>query len=142
MLRRSRSAVASILLAVGLAVTLPSSPAAAYDNDIGVIKVPNQIRKGGCAGYLLPWSFTPPTEDWTVVARIRNPRREGVASFYWDANAGNNMGRTHGHLTFQLCGASAPVGRYSVSMQMIYNEGRDLYTLNRAPTHFRLVQRR
>ena len=142
MLRRLSSTVASMLLALGLAAALPSAPAAAYDNSIGVVKVPNQIRKSGCADYLLRWGFTPPTPEWTVLARIRNPRGESVASLFWDADSTNNLGRTHGHLKFQLCGASAPVGRYSISMQMIYTDRRDRYTVNRQPTHFRLVQRR
>jgi hypothetical protein len=141
MLRRSLSAVASLLLAAGLATITPAPPAAAYDNSIGTISVPDQVRRSGCAHYLLRWSFHPPTDEWMVTAVIRNPRREGVASMVWDAGSTNNLGRTKGSLKFELCGASAPVGRYSVSMQMIYTDRRDRYTVNRQPTYFRLVKR-
>lgn len=142
MLRRSLTAVASMILAVGLTTAVPSAPASAYDNSIGVVRVPDQIRKGGCADYLVRWGFRPPTPDWTVTATIRDPRKRAVQSLFWDSNSPNNLGRTSGSLRFEMCGASLPVGRYSVSMQMIYTDRRDVFTLNRQPVYFRLVQRR
>lgn len=148
MLRRTISTAAvTLMLATGLATGLTTqtpvaTAAPVYDNSIGYVKVPDQVRKGRCASYRLNWKFNPPTDAWTVVARIRTPRNFSIASQFWDANSPNKLGQTQGHLPIRLCGSSVRPGRYRVDMQMIYDEGREQTTVNRAPTYFRLLRRR
>ncbi len=147
MVRRTISTAAvSLLLALGLTTATPAvttaTAAPAYDNSIGYVKVPNQVRKGKCASYRLNWKFNPPTDAWTVVARIRTPRHFSIASQFWDANSPNKLGQTQGQLRLRLCGSSVKPGRYQVDMQMIYDEGREQTTVNREPTYFRLLRRR
>lgn len=142
-MRRLLPAVASVVLAAGLTAAVPSAPAsAAYDNSIGIVKVPDQYRKNNCADYVMRWSFKPPSDQWTVIAKVRSPRYQNVHSQFWDSNSPNNLGKKWGSLKFRMCSASAPAGRYRVDMQMIYDSGfRQTTTVNRAPTYFRLVQR-
>ncbi|WP_148616036.1 hypothetical protein [Nocardioides rubriscoriae] len=142
MLRRTVLAVAvPLLLAVGL-LTAPPSPAQSIpvSNSIGIVKVPDQVRKGNCAKYRLRWNFNPPSDQWTVIVRIRTPRGFSIASQFWDSNSPNNLGREEGRLRIPLCGSSVRPGRYKVEMQMVYSEGRDNYTVNRHPTYFRLLR--
>ncbi|MDO9456487.1 hypothetical protein [Nocardioides sp.] len=144
MLRRSIfTTLVSLLLAAGLMTAAPTARAdVPYDNSIGIIKVPNQVRKGNCAKYRLRWDFNPPSDEWTVIGRIRTPKGFSIVSQFWDSNSPNNLGREKGRLRIQLCGSSVKPGRYKVEMQMVYSVGRNTYTVNRRPTYFRLLRHR
>jgi hypothetical protein len=143
MLRRTIvTALTTLLLATGLTSAPTATAAVTYDNSIGIVKMPDQVRKGKCAYYRLNWRFTPPSDQWTVLVRIRAPRGFSVATQFWDSNARNNLSRKQGHLPIQLCGSSIKPGRYTIEMQMVYDTSiRDRYTVNRRPTHFRLLRR-
>jgi hypothetical protein len=144
MLRRSILAtVIAVVLAVGLMSATPTVTAApAFDNSIGIVKVPDQVRQGNCGSYRLRWRFNPPSDQWTVTANVRTPKGFSIVSQFWDSNARNKLARTQGHLKVRICGSSIKTGRYKIQMKMIYTDGRDNVTVDRAPTYFRLLKRR
>ena len=145
MLRRSlTAAIVSLLLSVGLLTAAPSATARErYDNSIGIITAPDQRYQGrGCNKYLVRWNFNPPTEEWSVLMRIRTPKRFSIRSELFDSGYTDKMGQEVGRKRFPLCGASVKPGQYKIEMQMIYTVGRDTVTKNRAPVFFRLMRRR
>lgn len=146
MLRRT---LAAVLIAPGLATvaTAPAQAGPSYDNSIGKITAPTQVWRGKCAKYTIRWKFTPPAEStgWTVVSRIRTPKGFAIRSEFWDSEVPppNKLGRLQGQLKVPLCGSSIKPGRYKIEMQMIYSVGdRDSFTVDRAPTYFRLVRKK
>ena len=145
MLRRV-IATATVSLALVAGATTASAPpaGAAFDNSIGIVKSADHRWKGGCADYTIRWNFTPPTPDWTVVARIRSPKGFSIRSEFWDSNSPNLLGQLRGKKRVPLCGSSVKPGRYKIEMQMIYTDAdndRVTHTVNRAPTYFRLTRR-
>ncbi|MCW2815896.1 MAG: hypothetical protein JWN84_3351 [Nocardioides sp.] len=147
MLRRTLlAAIASLLLFAGLLTAPPTATAIEFDNSIGKITAPDQQWRGRCARYQIRWNFNPPTDDWSVIMRIRTPKGFAVRSELFDSGyikpdgTKSLMGREEGRKRIDLCGSSIKPGRYKINMQMIHSEGRQNITRNRAPVYFRLFR--
>ncbi len=147
MLRRTLIAtIVSLLLSAGLLTAPPTATALEFDNRIGKITAPDQQWRGKCSTYRIRWNFNPPTDEWSVVMRIRSPKGFAVRSELFDSGYVNPdgskqlMGREEGTKRVQLCGSSIRPGRYKIDMQMIHTEDRTNVTRNRAPVYFRLFR--
>jgi hypothetical protein len=156
---RAVAAVASIVLAAGLAPAAPASAEGAADqvsglvgslsgqqadgsrassqdrSDFGRTAAPNGRLHRGCRNYPYRYRVSPPTDDWILETFLRDPTGESIASGNFTSDSEPRALTSR----FRFCRYNTRPGRFTIrALLHWYGSTGDEHTIWLEPSHFRL----